>query len=69
MGDEFLPELGEVSGLQMAANVFHEFHEHVRVVDAQHAQAKNFLHVEQMPQIRPGVVLAGVARGSLPRWD
>ena len=31
----------------------------MRVVDAHHAQAEDFVHVQQMPEIRAGEMFAG----------
>ena len=59
--DELTPELAERSGAKVRSHVFHHFDVHVRVVNAQHAQPENLVHVQQMPQIRACESLAGEA--------
>ena len=45
----------------MRPHVGHHFQKQMRVVDAQHAQAENFIHVQQVPQIGAREMPAGEA--------
>src|SRR5262245_4800953 len=56
--DELPAKLRERTGHQVRADVLHDFQEHVRVVDADHPQPKDFVYGQQMTQIGPRETLA-----------
>ena len=45
----------------MRPGIGHRSQIHVRVVHAQHAQAEDFIHVQQMPEVGTSEMLAGEA--------
>src|SRR6185369_133332 len=59
VGDELAVKFGEGSGREVCPGVGHDFDEDVRVMDADHAQAEDFVHVQQMPKVRPREMFAG----------
>src|SRR5205085_7802593 len=56
--DKFTAEFTKRSRGEMRAHVGHQFQEQVRVVDADHTQTENLIHVQQVPQIRAREVAA-----------
>ena len=45
------PELAEGAGGDMVADVLHDFHIHEAVVDAEHAEAEDFIDIQQVAEI------------------
>src|SRR5262249_18711783 len=50
-GGELAAVFGEGPGGEVGPNLAHDLQVEIRIVDADHAQAEDFVDVEQMPQI------------------
>ena len=61
VGDEVAVKLGERASSQRCADIGHQLDVHVRVMDADEAQAENFVGLEQMPHVGAREEFAGEA--------
>src|ERR1039458_6791248 len=68
VGHEVAPELRKCLRRNRRPHLCHGSQIHVCVMDAQHAQAEDFAHVEQVPQIRTREMPASKAIAAFLDW-